>query len=102
MQNLFKLSENSNISKSTILSPNIVEFKRIWTSLFEEEYAPQYTLEDIYSSLENDIGQLDPELQISLDVQRMSLALNGVIILKVIILWTCVLIYVERADRCNH
>ena len=83
VQELFTKNPETNISKSTILTPNIIEFKRLWKSLFDEEYEPIYDLVDLHNSLEDDIGQLDPEEVISKDIMKISSKLNGTVILKV-------------------
>mmetsp|Transcript_16976 Transcript_16976/g.16653 ORF Transcript_16976/g.16653 Transcript_16976/m.16653 type:complete len:201 (+) Transcript_16976:376-978(+) len=74
--------EALRIPESTILTPNIMEFKRIWNSLYSEDYDPEYSLIDLYESLSEDIGELDLSLSISQDVTRVANSLNGATILK--------------------
>lgn len=81
--NLYKNPEkDSKVPSSTILTPNPVELQRLWKSLFGEDYTPSYDEEEVYNSLEEDIGELDPEQNIAKEVVKVCKELSNTVILK--------------------
>jgi len=46
---------------NSILTPNVVEFGRLWRSLFGEDYKVSYEEVDIFEGLEDDVGEITSE-----------------------------------------